>query len=137
MLNKVQVIGHLGGDPETKYSQAGTAVTSFSVATTERWKNQAGEQQERTEWHRVTAFGKLGEICGEYLRKGGQVYVEGKLQTDKWTDSDGVDRYTTKIIASEMRMLGGKRDGEPQQQRAPQRGAPPPQSDIDDDAVPF
>lgn len=125
-LNKAQVIGYLGNDPETRYSQAGDAITTISVATSERWKDKNGEQQERTEWHRVTFFGRLAEIAGEYLKKGSLVYVEGRLQTDKWTDDQGVDRYTTKIIAGDLRMLGPKRDGDRQEggQGGERRGPP-------------
>jgi len=106
-LNKVQIIGHLGQDPTTRYMPNGDAVCNFSVATTETWKDkQSGEKKEATEWHRFTAYRKLGEICGQYLKKGSCVYLEGKLQTRKWTDKDGVERYTTEIIADSMQMLG-------------------------------
>ena len=107
-VNKVIVIGNLGQDPETRYMPSGSAVTNLRIATNESWKDkQTGEQQERTEWHRVKFFGRLAEIAGEYLRKGRQVYVEGSLRTDKYTDKDGNTRYTTDIIANEMQMLGG------------------------------
>lgn len=107
-INKVILIGNLGADPDVRYTQGGTCITSISVATTEAWKDkQSGEQQERTEWNRVTLFGRLGEIAGEYLKKGRQVYIEGSLRTDKYTDKEGVERYATKIIANEMQMLGG------------------------------
>ena len=107
-INKVILVGNLGNDPDVKYSQGGSAVTTISVATTEAWKDkQTGQQQERTEWHRVKFFGRLAEIAGEYLKKGRQVYIEGSLRTDKYTGKDGVERYTTDIIASEMQMLGG------------------------------
>lgn len=106
-VNKVILIGTLGNDPETKYMPNGDAVTTISIATNESWKDkQTGQQQERTEWHRIVAFRRLAEIMGEYLRKGSQVYIEGKLQTRKWQAQDGTDRYTTEIIANDMQMLG-------------------------------
>ena len=125
-VNKVTIIGNLGKDPETRYAPSGDAVTNITVATTETWKDKAtGEKREATEWHRVVFFGKLAEIAGQYLKKGSQVYLEGKLKTRKWQDKDGADRYTTEINADELKMLGGKGDGqqsEPQrQQQAPQR----------------
>jgi single-strand DNA-binding protein len=112
-INKVILVGNIGQDPEVRYSQSGTAMTSISVATSESWKDKtSGEQQERTEWHRVKFFGRLAEIAGEYLKKGSQVYIEGKLRTDKYTDKSGVEKYSTDIIADEMQMLGGKPGGE-------------------------
>ena len=108
MINKVIIIGNLGADVEVRYTQDGTAAASFTVATTERWKGKDGQMQEQTEWHRVTAWRKLAEICGEYLQKGSRVYIEGKLQTRKWKDKDGNDRYTTEIVAREMKMLSPK-----------------------------
>jgi single-strand DNA-binding protein len=111
-INKVILIGHLGQDPEVKYMPSGSAVANVSIATTESWKDKnTGEKQDRTEWHRVVFFARLAEIVGEYLRKGSQVYVEGRLQTRKWQDKNGQERYTTEIIASEMQMLGGKGGG--------------------------
>ena len=111
-VNKVILVGTLGNDPETKYMPSGDAVTNISIATHESWKDkQTGQLQERTEWHRVVAFRRLAEIMGEYLRKGSQVYIEGKLQTRKWQAQDGTDRYTTEIIANEMQMLGGRPQG--------------------------
>ena len=111
-INKVILVGNLGNDPDVKYTQGGSAITTISVATTEAWKDkQTGQQQERTEWHRVKFFGRLAEIAGEYLKKGRQVYIEGSLRTDKYTGKDGVERYTTDIIASEMQMLGGGGEG--------------------------
>jgi single-strand DNA-binding protein len=108
-INKVILVGNIGQDPEVRYSQSGTAMTSISVATSESWKDKtSGEQQERTEWHRVKFFGRLAEIAGEYLKKGSQVYIEGKLRTEKYTDKSGVEKYSTDIIADEMQMLGGK-----------------------------
>lgn len=110
-LNKVMLIGNLGKDPEIRYTTSGQAVASFSLATTEKFKNkQSGDWDEKTEWHRVTLWGKLAEIAGEYLAKGKTVYIEGRLQTRKWTDRDGNDRYTTEIIGDRMQMLGGKGD---------------------------
>ncbi|MBI2397836.1 MAG: single-stranded DNA-binding protein [Xanthomonadales bacterium] len=107
-VNKVILVGNLGADPETRYTQGGGAITTIRIATSESWKDKAtGEAQERTEWHRIKFFGRLAEIAGEYLKKGRQVYVEGSLRTDKYTDKDGVERYTTDIIANEMQMLGG------------------------------
>ena len=111
-VNKVILVGNLGGDPEVKYTGGGTAVCTLSVATSENWKDkQTGEQQERTEWHRVKMFGRLAEIAGEYLKKGRQVYIEGSLRTDKYTDKEGIQRYSTDIIANEMQMLGGGGEG--------------------------
>lgn len=110
-VNKVIIIGNLGKDPEVRYMPNGDAVTNITVATTEAWKDKNGDKQEKTEWHRITFYRKLAEIAGEYLKKGAQVYVEGKLETKKWTDKQGVERYTTEIIASDMRMLGSKPGG--------------------------
>lgn len=108
-INKVIIVGNLGGDPETRYMPSGAAVTNLTVATNESWKDkQTGEQKERTEWHKVAMFGRLAEIAAEYLRKGSQVYIEGKLRTRKWQGKDGADRYTTEVIADEMQMLGGR-----------------------------
>ena len=128
MVNKATLIGNLGADPETRYTSGGTQVTTFSVATTERWRGQDGHPREETEWHRVVAWGKLAEICGQYLEKGSKVYVEGKLQTRKWQDQSGVDRYTTEVVAREMKMLGSRHGGQAQQEapsleatRAPQQ----------------
>ncbi|WP_036137601.1 single-stranded DNA-binding protein [Luteibacter sp. 9135] len=112
-INKVIIVGNLGADPETRYTGSGTAITSLRLATSEAWTDkQSGEKQERTEWHRVKLFGKLAEIAGEYLKKGRQVYIEGSLRTDKYTDKDGIERYSTDIIANEMQMLGGQGGGE-------------------------
>ncbi|TAL42708.1 MAG: single-stranded DNA-binding protein, partial [Methylovulum sp.] len=112
MLNKVILIGNLGADPEVRYMPAGGAVTTIGLATTRRWKDkQSGERREATEWHRVVFFSPLAEIAGEYLKKGRQVYIEGRLQTRKWQGQDGQDRYTTEIIASEMHMLGSRSGG--------------------------
>lgn len=111
-VNKVILIGNLGKDPETRYMTNGEAVTNITVATTETWKDKAtGEKKESTEWHRCVFYRKLAEIAGQYLKKGSQVYIEGSLKTRKWQDKDGQDRYTTEIVADEMKMLGGKREG--------------------------
>src|SRR5579872_6453007 len=111
-VNKVILIGHLGADPETRAMPSGMTVANLRLATSENWKDkQSGEQQERTEWHSVALFGRLGEIAAEYLRKGSQVYIEGRLRTRKWQDKEGRDRYTTEIVASEMQMLGGRGGG--------------------------
>ena len=111
-VNKVILVGTLGKDPETRYMPSGSAVTNMRIATNEQWKDkQTGEQQERTEWHSIAMFGRLAEIAAEYLRKGQQVYIEGKLRTRKWQDKEGKDRYTTEIVADEMHMLGGKGGG--------------------------
>ncbi|MCZ8166975.1 single-stranded DNA-binding protein [Silanimonas sp.] len=106
-INKVILVGNLGNDPEVRYSQSGSALTTISVATSESWKDKDGNMQERTEWHRVKFFGRLAEIAGEYLKKGRQVYIEGRLRTEKYTDKAGVEKYSTDIIADEMQMLGG------------------------------
>ncbi len=146
-VNKVIIVGNLGQDPETRYMPSGAAVTNFTVATNESWKDkQTGEQKERTEWHRVAMFNRLAEIAAEYLRKGSQVYIEGKLRTRKWQGQDGQDRYTTEIIADEMQMLGGRGGGSfgggPSQAGGGSRGggggAQPPSSDEEfDDDIPF
>jgi single-strand DNA-binding protein len=112
-INKVIIVGNLGADPEMRHTGGGTAVTTLNVATSESWTDkQSGEKVEKTEWHRVKVFGKLAEICGEYLKKGRQVYIEGSLRTDKYTDKQGVERYSTDIIASVMQMLGGNDSGQ-------------------------
>ena len=107
-VNKVILVGNLGRDPETRYAPDGGAITNVSIATTETWKDKNGEKQEKTEWHRVVFFSKLAEIAGEYLKKGSQVYVEGRLQTRKWQDKDGQDKYSTEIVADRMQMLGSR-----------------------------
>ncbi len=108
-VNKVIIVGNLGRDPETRYMPSGDAMTNIAVATTDKWKDKAtGEQKEATEWHRIAFFGKLAEIAGQYLKKGSQVYVEGKLRTRKWTDKDGIEKYSTEIIADTMQMLGSR-----------------------------
>lgn len=127
-INKVILVGNLGNDPETRYTPSGAAVTTISVATSESWTDkQSGQKQERTEWHRVKFFGRLAEIAGEYLRKGSQVYIEGSIRTDKYTDKQGIERYATDIIANEMQMLGGRGDGAGgggQRSGGGERGAP-------------
>ena len=155
-INKVILVGNLGNDPETKYTQGGMAVTKISLATTNVRKDRDGNNQEKTEWHRVTFFGKLGEIAGEYLRKGSQCYVEGRITYSEHTGDDGQKRYYTDIIADEMQMLGGRGEGgggggggsyersprpqrqesAPRQQSAPSRQAPPV-DDFSDDDIPF
>ncbi|ENU7738477.1 single-stranded DNA-binding protein [Salmonella enterica] len=157
-LNKVQLIGHLGQDPEARYLPNGTAVTMLSLATSDTWKDkQTGEPKERTEWHRVVLYGKLAEVAGEYLRKGSQVYIEGELRTRKWTDQNGQERYTTEVVVSmqgTMQMLGSRGNGGNGQQQVSQgqpqqpagrsySGTPPkqhpanePPMDFDDD-IPF
>ncbi len=107
-VNKVILVGNLGRDPETRYSADGAAIANVSVATTRRYKDASGQQQEETEWHRVVFFGRLAEIAGEYLRKGRPVYVEGRLRTRKWTDKEGIEKYTTEIVAENMQMLGSR-----------------------------
>jgi single-strand DNA-binding protein len=109
-VNKVIVLGHLGRDPETRYTQDGAAITNASIATTRRYKDASGQQQEETEWHRVCFFGRLAEIAGEYLKKGKSAYVEGRLRTRKWQDKDGNERYTTEIVAESLQLLGGRGD---------------------------
>ncbi|RBP48622.1 single-stranded DNA-binding protein [Arenicella xantha] len=165
-INKVIIVGNLGNDPEVRYGNNGAAIANLSVATSESWKDKnTGEQVEKTEWHRIVMFNRLGEIAGEYLRKGSKIYIEGKLQTRKWQDQSGQDRYTTEIVASEMQMLdsrgdnmgqgggGGYQQSAPQQNRgggqaaggqaggaqraAPAQSTPPqPAPDFDDD-IPF
>ena len=141
-INKVILVGNLGGDPEVRYMPSGGAVTNVTIATSESWKDkQSGQQQERTEWHRVVFFNRLAEIAGEHLRKGSQIYIEGSLRTRKWQDSSGQDKYTTEVVASEMQMLGGKGgSGGPAQQYQdyPQalQAAPTPQQQSPQQAAP-
>ena len=156
-INKVILVGNLGGDPETRYTANGAAITNITVATSESWRDkQTGENQERTEWHRVVFFNRLAEIAGEYLRKGRQVYIEGSLRTRKWQDQSGQDRWTTEIVANEMQMLGNRGDDvgsrpssgfrdsrpAPAQQAAPQAQSPKPEAGpvedgFTDDDIPF
>lgn len=161
-INKAILVGNLGNDPETKYTQGGMAITKISLATTSMRKDRDGNNQENTQWHRVTFFGKLGEIVAEYLRKGSQVYVEGEIRYDKYTGQDGVEKYFTEIVANEMQMLGGRGEGgggggggggyersggggggRPQRQEQQRRPEPsqqqqrPPAEDFSDDDIPF
>jgi single-strand DNA-binding protein len=110
-VNKVILIGNLGRDPEIRYMPSGDALATLNIATTDTWKDKSGEKQEKTEWHRVSMFGRLAEIAGEYLKKGSQVYIEGRIQTRKYTDKDGAEKYSTEIVASEMKMLGSRSGG--------------------------
>ena len=132
-LNKVILIGNLGADPETRHSAGGSQVTNIRVATSESWKDQSGEKQEKTEWHRITFFGRLAEIASEYLRKGSMVYVEGRIETSTY-EKDGEKRYSTSFVAKEMQMLGGKSSGAPERSQAGQEASPP--ESLDDD-IPF
>ncbi|KZC17711.1 single-stranded DNA-binding protein [Rhodanobacter sp. FW510-R12] len=162
-VNKVILVGNLGNDPEVRYTTSGTAIATLSLATSESWTDkQSGEKQERTEWHRVKMFGKLAEIAGEYLKKGRQVYIEGSLRTDKYTDKSGVEKYSTDIIASDMQMLGGGGEGgaggggfqrerpqgggqrqgggsagQPRGGDEPRRAPPPADNGFADDDIPF
>ena len=142
-INKVIIVGNLGGDPETRYMPSGSAVTNLTVATNESWKDkQTGEQKDRTEWHKVAMFNRLAEVAAEYLRKGSQVYIEGKLRTRKWQDKSGQDRWTTEIIADEMQMLGGRGGGgsapmKSSSDSAPSSAPPQPGPDDFDDDIPF
>ena len=147
-INKVILIGNLGNDPDTRYTASGAAVTNISLATTDSWKDkESGEQQDRTEWHRIVFFNRLAEIVSEYLKKGSQVYIEGRLQTRKWQDKEGKDRYTTEIVANEMQMLGGRggsagapMGGPPMSESAAPAAAAAsstPAGDFVDDDIPF
>ena len=129
-VNKVILIGNLGADPEIRYTPSGTAVANFTLATTEQWTKN-GKKEEKTEWHKIVAWGRLGEICGEYLHKGKQVYIEGRIQTRSWEDKEGIKRYTTEINAQTMQMLGSKSDGE-----STRRPVEPPVI-VPDDEIPF
>ncbi|PIT32582.1 single-stranded DNA-binding protein [Snodgrassella alvi] len=154
-VNKVILIGRLGRDPETRYMPNGDAITNFSLATDEQWRDRNGERQTRTEWHNITLFGKLGEIAGQYLRKGSQVFIEGKIQSRKYTGKDGIERTAYDIIGNEMKMLGNRNDGfdsgnnnaapptssnpppeAPRRQPPQQTPTTPPIDDIEDD-IPF
>ena len=151
-INKVIIVGNLGKDPDTRYMPSGSAVTNFTVATNESWKDKAtGEQKDRTEWHNVATFNRLAEISAEYLRKGSQVYIEGKLRTRKWQDKSGQDRWTTEIVADEMQMLGGRSGGggggagagggsapmSSPSESGPSSAPPQPGPDDFDDDIPF
>jgi single-strand DNA-binding protein len=142
-VNKVILVGNLGKDPDVRSAQSGTSVVNFTLATNESWNNKEGQREERTEWHRVVVFGKLADICGKYLQKGKQVYIEGRLQTRSWDDREGNKRYTTEVVASNMVMLGGRGAGggasdgmaPPLDDSSYQRGAP--SSGTKDDDIPF
>ena len=135
-VNKVILIGHLGREPEVRYTSSGQAVANFTIATNETWKNKDGNQEEQTEWHRIVAWRRLGEICGEYLRKGSQIYIEGKLQTRDWEDRDGNKRYTTEIVAQNMQMLDSQaREGRAQSDE--ERYPVEEPISIPDDDIPF
>ena len=148
-VNKVTIIGNLGRDPENRYLPSGEQVTSIAIATTDRWRDKAtGDMKEQTEWHRISFFGKLAEIAGQYLKKGSQVYVEGRIRTRKYTDREGIERYATEIIGDTMQMLGSKQDGrqpagtkQPAQRNsyaeAKQTGRCPAQPTDDDSDIPF
>ena len=129
MVNKVTLIGRLGADPEVKYLPDGSPVTNFTVATSEKWTKD-GEKQERTEWHKIVTFRKLAEICGQYLNKGSLVYIEGKIQTRKWQDKEGIDRYSTEIVADKMTMLGGKSEEARKPEGAPDYSKPSDYGDV-------
>ena len=135
-VNKVILVGNLGADPEIRYTPSGTAVANFNLATREQWTNKSGEKEEKTEWHRIVAWARLGEICGEYLRKGSQVYVEGRLQTRSWEDRDGNKRYTTEIVAQVMQMLGSPRK-EGEARSTEERYPVEEPISIPDDDIPF
>jgi single-strand DNA-binding protein len=136
-INKVILVGNLGQDPESRHMPSGGAVTNISIATSEQWKDKkSGAQQERTEWHKIAFFGRLAEIAAEYLRKGSQVYVEGKLRTRKWQDRDGNDRWTTEVIADEMQMLGGRQQQSDNQVKGIDVNPPQDAQDVYDD-IPF
>lgn len=134
-LNKVQLIGNLGRDPEVRYTPNGTAVANVSIATTSTWKDKAGERQEETEWHRAVFFGRLAEVVGEYMKKGSPLFVEGRLRTRKW-DKDGQDHYSTEIVATDMQMLGAKRE-DAKVPTAPAQRTPTPEYAYGDADVPF
>lgn len=141
MLNRAEIIGYLGRDPEARYTPDGTLTITLNIATTEKWKDSTGAAQERTEWHRCVVWGKLAEICQKYLSKGGLVYVDGRIETRKWTDKEGVERYTTQIRVDQMRMLSGRKDGPPAAAAAAQATSAPASrpmtaADLEDD-IPF
>lgn len=141
MLNHIQIIGHLGQDPDTKYLPSGDTVCNFSIATTEKWVDKAsGEKRDSTEWHRIAVFGRLAEVCGQYLKKGSLVYVSGKLTSQKYTDKDGIERVSYTIRANEMKMLGGKPEGQDRpreaQKPAQKSGDTNSFAELDDD-IPF
>ena len=134
-INKAIIVGRLGSDPETRHMPSGEAVTNLSIATSESWKDkQTGEKKEKTEWHRVAAFGRLAEIMAEWLKKGSLIYIEGKIRTRKWQDKDGADRYSTEIIADQMQMLGGGKESPQKPASKPEKVQEPEQFD---DEIPF
>ena len=139
MVNRVILVGRLGRDPEMRHTTSGTAVTNFSVATNEKWKNQSGEPQERTEWHKIVTWSKLAEISNQYLTKGQLVFIEGRIQTREWDDRDGNKRQTTEIVASDMKMLGGRGDARPAIEEAVGVAESGPAMDVGvtDDDIPF
>ena len=141
-VNKVILVGHLGRDPESRALPSGEMVANFSMATTESWKDKSGEKKEETEWHRVSFFGKTAEVICEYVKKGSQIYVEGRLQTRKWTDKDGVEKYSTEIRGDRMQMLGSRASSDSErlqqeQQKAPEQRAKPATLDDIGDDLPF
>ena len=157
-VNKVILLGNLGRDPETRYTTGGDAVTNLNIATSEQWKDKNGEKQERTEWHRVVLFGRQAEVAGEYLKKGRSVYIEGRLQTRKYTDKDGVEKFSTEVVGDRMQLIGGSRDstggdaefnsgaaptarreGTPTGAAAASKGGGAPKKNVDDfdDDIPF
>jgi single-strand DNA-binding protein len=136
-VNKVILVGNLGADPEVRYLNTGTAVANFRMATTQNIKNKEGEREARTEWHRVVAFGRLAEICGEYLNKGKQIYIEGRLRTRSWDDRDGNKRWTTEIVATSMQMLGSPGDQAAMGAEIPDAGGPIDSGADQEDDVPF
>jgi len=136
-VNKVILVGNLGRDPELRYTTSGTAVANFTMATTDRWTDPSGEKKERTEWHRIVVWGKQAEICGEYLRKGRQVYVEGSLQTREWTDREGQKRYTTEVRAMRVQMLGRAQDRAESVAAGGGEQVAEPERSFDEDDIPF
>lgn len=141
-VNKVILLGNLGDDPQTRYTPGGDAVTNLSLATTETWKDKSGEKQENTSWHRVTLWGRLAEIAGEYLRKGSSVYIEGRINYREYTDKEGVKKWSTDIVADRLQLIGARRDGggersEPRNQSARQPAAGKQRDDFDDTDIPF
>jgi single-strand DNA-binding protein len=140
-INKAILVGRLGNDPEVRYTPSGVAVANFSIATSEEWKDKdTGEKKERTEWHRIVAWRRLGEICGEYLSKGRQVYIEGRIQTRDWEDRDGNKRYTTEIVATDVQFLGGRDSADTGRSQGPptaEFSGAPSQQGPDDDDIPF
>jgi single-strand DNA-binding protein len=135
-VNKVILVGNLGRDPEVRYTPSGTAVANFSIATTENWTSKEGQKESRTEWHRIVAWGRLGEICGEYLSKGRLVYVEGRIRTNEWDDQEGNKRQTKEIVASNMTMLGSRSPAEPFPEES-SGSEPPTVKEPTEDDIPF